>query len=153
MGAFKKPDRYREQIRAVGSLPLNLENARWSALFESAGKDFLKNKNYLEAANLFILAWEFSPFDTEAGLYLSNTLLEGGAGVDPEGNIFDYLIQNSYQGKGQAYKMDNPVLIYRFHVLLGTIFSDRKTWDSERRFYGAPQTMDHGSGLVREIKK
>ena len=153
MGAFKKPDRFRDQIRAVGSLPLNLNHARWSELFESAGKDFLKTKNYLEAANLFILAWEFSPFDTEAGLYLSNTLLAGGAGVDPEGKIFDYLIQNSYQGKGQAYKMDNPVLIYRFHVLLGTIFSDRKTWDSERRFYGARKQWSMAADWFEQLKR
>lgn len=55
--------------------------------------------------------------------------------LDPEGSKFNNLIGELFQGKGLAYKQNDRPIIRRYHIVLGSIFYERKHWGPKRTDY------------------
>ncbi len=104
--------------------------ALFSALLKSVGAYYDQRETPEKALPRFSAAWMLNPSDSEAAVYAAAIVRDHAKALDPQGQLFNQLLETLFMQKGEAYFENDWPNILRFHVVLGTIFEREKIWGS-----------------------
>jgi tetratricopeptide (TPR) repeat protein len=106
--------------------------ALFSALLKKVGAYYDQREAPQKALPRFAAAWMLNPSDSEAAVYAAAIVRDHAKTLDPNGQLFNELLQTLFMQKGEAYFENDWPNILRFHVVLGTIFEREKIWGSSQ---------------------
>lgn len=104
--------------------------ALFSALLKRIGDYYDSREAPDKALPRYSAAWMLNTADSEPAVYAAAIIRDHAKTLDPQGRLFNQLLETLFMQKGGAYFEKDWPNILRFHVILGTIFEREKIWGS-----------------------
>ena len=127
--------------------------ALFSALLKKVGGYYDQRESPEKALPRFSAAWMLNPADSEAAVYAAAIVRDHAKTLDPQGQLFNQLLETLFMQKGEAYFENDWPNILRFHVVLGTIFEREKIWGSSHNPRSAIFQWENALEAERRIRQ
>lgn len=139
------------------TLPIRIKKSRSrkyvkpSRFLANVGELYAKRGELSQALARYTSAWSLDNLNLSAGQYAANLLIEYPDKLDPEGKVLRDLTSELFSGKGTAYLGEDWPNIFRFHILLGSIYVKKEEWGDSFYPFGARFQLEHALQARKKI--
>ncbi|MCC5859321.1 MAG: tetratricopeptide repeat protein [Ectothiorhodospiraceae bacterium] len=114
-----------------------------SRFLTGVGEIYAEQGDVNAALARYALSWSLDTTNVQAGQYAANLMTVHREKVDPQRRLFSQFVFNLFEGKGEAYLGNDWPAIFRFHVVLASLYVQEGQWGDEHRADGAIFQLQH----------
>lgn len=120
-----------------------------ATLLSAVARERARQGDAAGALGRTFVAWWVNRADTDAALACAR-LLRRRPDLDPDGRVFEELVEDVIQSKGRAYRDADWRNILRLHLLLADIYRERCVWGPRSELRSVTFQLEHA--LVAEAE-
>ena len=125
----------------------------FSSTLKNIGDYYDREEQPAPALSSYFAAWAVDMTNTDAALYAATTLRDHTKELDPQGRVFDGLVDSFFSAKGVLYQKKDWPNILRMHLVLAEIFERDGKWGKESDTHSVIFQLNQAEMMEKRVRE